>query len=276
MVPVGMTHKEQKSTAETYYSACALNCPDICAYIVEVKNGRVVRLREDPKHPYTLGRCCPKGYAHILRTYSEDRVIHPLRRRKDGSFERVSWQKALDEIAEHILQARDAHGPASVGIYSGSGNDGMAPRYAARFANALGCRMIPGIVEICFEGAYEGARFNVGPFPPHELSNWANSRCIVIWGTNKFESGIHCKRAIQDAVDAGAKLIVIDPRKTPHAKMADIYTTIRPGTDGALALGIANEIISRNLYDHGFVERYVLGFEPVGTDMGSRSRHRLP
>ncbi|TFH05150.1 MAG: hypothetical protein E4H14_13360, partial [Candidatus Thorarchaeota archaeon] len=148
-----------------------------------------------------------------------------------------------------------------MGIYSGSGNDGMAPRYASRFCNVFGNRMIPGIVEICFEAAYEGARFNVGKFPPHELCDWANSQCIVIWGTNKHESSIHSKKYIQEAIENGAKLIVIDPRKTPYAKVADIYTTIRPGTDGALALGIANEIISKGLYDKDFVNNYVIGFE---------------
>ena len=246
---------------ERYYSACALNCPDICAYIVEVENGRVVRLRGDPDHPYTLGRACPKGYSHVLRTYHDDRLKYPMRRDSDGEFHRITWDEAFDLIAQKMADAKSVYGPQAVGIYSGSGNDGIAPKYAARFANAFGCRMIPGIVEICFEGAYEGARFNVGPFPPHELSDWVNSRCMIIWGTNKFQSGLHSKRIIQEAIDNGAKLIVIDPRRTPHAKMADIYTTIRPGTDAALALGIANEIIRRDLYDHDFVENYVVGFD---------------
>jgi len=244
-----------------FYSACALNCPDICAYIIHVEEGKVVRLEGDENHPYTLGRCCPKGYGHVLRTNSEDRLLYPMRRQVNGSFERISWDDALNEIASRIDEARKTHGPESIGIYSGSGNDGMAPRYAARFCNVLGCRLIPGIVEICFEGAYEGARFNVGPFPPHELSDVINSKCIIIWGTNKFESGIHSKRIIQEALDNGAKLIVIDPRKTPHAKVADVYTTIRPGTDAALALGLANEIIRKDLYDHEFVEKYIVGFE---------------
>ncbi len=234
-----------------------------------------MRVEGDPNHPYTLGRCCPKGYAHVLRTYSPDRLRYPLRQQPDGHFERISWDEALDEIATKMREARERYGPQSVGIYSGSGNDGMAPRYAARFANAFGCRMIPGIVEICFEGAYEGARFNVGPFPPHELSDWANSKCIVIWGTNKFESSIHTKRVIQTAIDNGAKLIVIDPRRTPHAKMADIYTTIRPGTDGALALGLANEIISRDLYDHEFVDKYVYGFEAYKERVSKYTKERV-
>jgi len=242
-------------------TACSLNCPDICAFVVHVEHGRVIRLEGDKNHPYTLGRCCPKGYAHVLRTYSEDRLLHPQRRQADGTFKTITWDDALDEIAAHIDEARHGFGPQSVGIYSGSGNDGLAPKYAARFSNVIGCRMIPGIAEICFEGAYEGARFNVGPFPPHELSDWVNSKCIVIWGTNKFESSLHSKRIIREAIDRGAKLIVIDPRKTPHAKMADIYTTIRPGTDAALALGIANEIVKRDLYHHEFVKRYVVGFE---------------
>jgi anaerobic selenocysteine-containing dehydrogenase len=135
--------------------------------------------------------------------------------------------------------------------------------------------MIPGIVEICFEAAYEGARFNVGKFPPHELSDWANSKCIVIWGTNKHESSIHCKRYIQVAIDNGAKLIVIDPRRTPYAKVADIYTTIRPGTDGALALGIANEIITKGLYDKEFVEKYVVGFEEYRQRVSEYNRERV-
>jgi len=246
---------------ETHYSACALNCPDLCAYVVHVENGKITRLQGDPNHPYTLGRSCPKGYAHVLRMYSDDRLLYPLHKQSDGSFKRISWDTALDEIAKRMSDAKEKHGPESVGIYSGSGNDGMTPGYASRFCNAFGNRMIPGIVEICFEAAYEGARFNVGKFPPHELSDWANSKCIVIWGTNKHESSIHCKKYIQDAIDNGAKLIVIDPRKTPYAKVADIYTTIRPGTDGALALGIANEIISKDLYDKEFVEKYIVGFE---------------
>ena len=243
------------------HTACALNCPDTCAFVVHVEHGRIVRLEGDKNHPYTLGRCCPKGYAHVLRTYSEDRLLYPQRRQADGTFRRITWDDALGEIAAHIEKARSRFGPQSVGIYSGSGNDGLAPKYAARFSNVIGCRMIPGIAEICFEGAYEGARFNVGPFPPHELSDWVNSKCIVIWGTNKFESSLHSKRIIREAIERGAKLIVIDPRRTPHAKMADIYTTIRPGTDAALALGIANEIIKRDLYDHEFIERCVVGFE---------------
>jgi anaerobic selenocysteine-containing dehydrogenase len=260
---------------EKFYSACALNCPDICAYILHVEGGTITRLEGDPNHPYTLGRCCPKGYAHVLRMYSKDRLLYPQQKQKDGSFKRVSWKKALDEIALNMKEAKERFGPQSVAIYSGSGNDGMAPRYAARFSNAFGCRMVPGIVEICFEGAYEGARFNVGPFPPHELSDWANSRCIVIWGTNKHESSIHSKRVIQEAIDKGAKLIVIDPRKTPYAKVADIYTTIRPGTDGALALGLANIIISKGLYNREFVEKHVVGFEEYKRRVSEYTRKRV-
>jgi len=260
---------------EKYYSACALNCPDICAYILHVQEGVITRLEGDPNHPYTLGRCCPKGYAHVIRMYSKDRLIHPLKKQRDESFKKISWEDALDEIAVKMKEAKNGFGPSSVAIYSGSGNDGMAPRYAARFANAFGCRMIPGIVEICFEGAYEGARFNVGPFPPHELSDWANSRCIVIWGTNKHESSIHSKRVIQEAIDNGAKLIVIDPRKTPYAKVADIHTTIRPGTDGALALGLANEIIRKGLYDRQFVEKYVAGFEEYSQRVSTYTKKKV-
>ncbi|MFW9806862.1 MAG: molybdopterin-dependent oxidoreductase, partial [Candidatus Thorarchaeota archaeon] len=192
---------------EKYRSACALNCPDICAYVVHIEDDKIVRLEGDPNHPYTLGRCCPKGYAHVLRMYYDDRLLYPQKKQQDGSFRRITWEEAFDEIAARMKEAKQSFGEHSVGVYSGSGNDGMAPRYAARFSNAFGCRMIPGIVEICFEGAYEGARFNVGPFPPHELQDWSNSKCIVIWGTNKFESSIHSERVIQEAIDKGAKLI---------------------------------------------------------------------
>ncbi|MBN2230085.1 MAG: molybdopterin-dependent oxidoreductase [Candidatus Thorarchaeota archaeon] len=260
---------------EKHYSACALNCPDICAYVVHLENGKITRLEGDPNHTYTEGRCCPKGYAHVLRMYSDDRLLHPLQKKSDGTFKRISWETALNEIAELLKEVKDRFGPESVGIYSGSGNDGMAPRYASRFSNAFGCRMIPGIAEICFEAAYEGARFNVGKFPPHELSDWANSQCIVIWGTNKHESSIHCRKYVQEAIDNGAKLIVIDPRRTPYAKSADVYTTIRPGTDGALALGIANEIISKGLYDKEYVEKYVIGFDEYRKRVSEYDKQRV-
>ena len=261
--------------SEKHYSACALNCPDLCAYVVHVENGKITRLEGDPSNPYTFGRCCPKGYAHVLRMYSDDRLLYPLQKQTDGSFKRISWDTAFDEIAKQMSDAKEKHGPESVGIYSGSGNDGMAPRYASRFCNVFGNRMIPGVVEICFEAAYEGARFNVGKFPPHELSDWANSQCIVIWGTNKHESSIHCKKYIQEAIDNGAKLIVIDPRKTPYAKVADIYTTIRPGTDGARALGVANEIITKGLYDKDFVEKYVVGFDEYKQRVSEYDKERV-
>jgi len=200
---------------------------------------------------------------------------HPLSRNETGNFVRIAWDEALDETAEWMREAKKRYGPQSVGIYSGSGNDGMPPRLAARFANAFGCRMMPGIVEICFEGPYEGARSNVGPFPPHELSDCVDSQCIVIWGTDKFESSLHTKQVIQQAIDRGAKLIVMDPRRTPHAKMADTYTTIRPGTDAALALGIANEIIRRDLYDHDFVNKHVLVFEEYRTRAAEYDKERV-
>ncbi len=248
-------------TSKKFYSACALNCPDLCAFVVEIEDGKIIRLEGDENHLYTLGRCCPKGYGHVLRHSSEDRLLYPMKKQADGSHQRISWDEALDEIAKRMGKAKAEHGVESVGIYSGSGNDGMAPRYASRFCSYFGNRLIPGIVEICFEGAYAGARFNVGPFPPHELQDWTNSKCIVIWGTNKFESSVHTKRIIREAIDNGAKLIVIDPRKIPHAAIADIYTTIRPGTDGALALGLANIIIKRGLYNKEFIQKHVIGFE---------------
>ncbi|TFG28916.1 hypothetical protein EU528_10500 [Candidatus Thorarchaeota archaeon] len=261
--------------SEKLYSACALNCPDLCAFIVHVENSKITRLEGDPNHQYTQGRCCPKGYAHVLRMYSDDRLLYPLQKQPDGSFKRISWDTAFNEIADQMRKAKKKFGAKSVGIYSGSGNDGMAPRYASRFCNVFGTRLIPGIVEICFEGAYEGMRFNVGKFPPHELSDWVNSKCIVIWGTNKHETSIHCKRYIQEAIDGGAKLIVIDPRRTPYAKIADIYTTIRPGTDGALALGIANEIITKGFYDKAFVEKYVVGFEEYCKRISEYNKKRV-
>ena len=120
---------------EKRYSACALNCPDLCAYVVHIENGRIVRLEGDENHPYTLGRCCPKGYAHVLRMHSEDRLRYPMRKQIDGSFRRVSWEDACREIAAQIRSMKEKYGAQSVAIYSGSGNDGMAPRYASRFAN---------------------------------------------------------------------------------------------------------------------------------------------
>jgi anaerobic selenocysteine-containing dehydrogenase len=98
---------------------------------------------------------------------------------------------------------------------------------------------------------------------------------MVIWGTNKFESSLHCDGVIQTAIGRGAKLIVIGPRRTPHAKMADVYTTIRPGTDAALALGVANEIIRRNLYDHDFVPKHVVGFRKYAKRAAEYDRKRV-
>ncbi len=230
---------------------CGLDC--------YVKDGRVIKVEGSDENPFNRGALCSKGAATRQYLYHENRLKTPLRRvgpRGSNRFEPISWDDAIGEIADKLLAAKQEHGPESVVFYAGY-TKYFRP-YLIRLAHVFGtpnycsesstCNMATGMAQRLVFSA---------PGAP----DLANTDCLLVWSSNPFYTGHGRAQMIQKRLDQGMKMIVVDPRITPTTARADIHLQLRPGTDGALALAMANVIINENLYDHDFVDNYTHGFQ---------------
>ena len=227
---------------------------------VEVSDGRLRAIESHPDNQATPEGVCLKGLSYIERVYAKDRILHPLQRTTDGGFERISWDAALDRITSELVAARDRHGPRSVFFYSGSGTKGLLNEVSKEFWKLFGgCTTTFG--DLCWPAGLEATRLTLGDNKHNAPWDLVNSRLIIFWGKNPAENNIHQMRFVEEAVDQGARVIVIDPRRTQSAEGAELLVQIRPGTDGALALGIAHLLIARRSIDDAFIRAHVHGFD---------------
>lgn len=243
--------------------ACPHDCPDTCAMLVTVENGRAIEVRGDPDHPVTRGALCVKVEDYVDRVYSSDRVLHPLRRtgaKGSGKFERITWDAALDEITTRFRAIIAEHGAQAILPYSYLGTQGLINglNVGDPFFNKLGATI--GERTFCASGMITGWLMTLGPSTGTDPESLTQSKYIVIWACNVISTNLHLWPTIAEAQRRGAKVVVIDPIRNRTAAKADWHIPIRPGTDGALALALINVIISENLIDRDYVERYTLGF----------------
>jgi molybdopterin guanine dinucleotide-containing S/N-oxide reductase-like protein len=253
------------------HAVCSHDCPDACGILVTVEDGRATRVQGDPKHPVTRGFLCAKVTKYLDRVYSPGRVLYPMRRvvpkgqgQGDASdFARISWDEALDEIAQRFQKISDDFGPESILPYSYAGNMGVLSYsgMAHRFFHRLGASQLDRT--ICASAGAAGLKTVTGRSVGTEPEQFRNSKYIIAWGTNIHATNVHLWPFIEEARHKGAKLIVIDPYKTRTARVADWHLPINPGTDVALALGMMHVIIAENLYDAVYVSQYTLGFEQL-------------
>ena len=241
------------------HAACPHDCPDTCAIRVTVESGRVVRIQGDPDHPPTQGALCTKVSRYAERTYHPERLLHPMRRRGpkgSGQFDRIGWDEALDEIARRLtaIAARD---PQAILPYSYAGTMGLVQGegMAARFFHRLGASLLDRT--ICASAGAEGLGATLGGKVGMHTQFYAESRLILIWGSNSIGSNLHFWTLAQAAKRAGAKLVCIDPRRTETAEKCHLHIALRPGTDGALALGLMHELIVHDRLDHDYIARHV-------------------
>jgi anaerobic selenocysteine-containing dehydrogenase len=229
--------------------------------VVEVEDGRIRRLEAHPENRATPEGICLKGLSYYERVYSPDRILHPLRKNQDtGEFERVSWNEALDLIVENLERFRVDSGPQSVLYYAGSGTKGLLNGVGMDFWRLYGgCTTTYG--DLCWPAGLEATRLTLGDNKHSAPWDIAEARLIVMWGKNASETNIHQMAFVEQALDGGAKLVVIDPRRTQTSERAELLIQPRPGTDGALALAIAGLIIDNRWIDVKFVSDHVLGFE---------------
>ncbi len=261
------------------HSVCALDCPDTCALLIDVdQEGGGSRLRGDPDHPVTRGFLCGKVARYLEREYSPERLLHPLKRagaKGEGRFERISWDEALDTIAERLQDISDAYGSESILPYSYAGTMGLLQGSGMdrRFFHRLGASRLDRT--ICSAAGLAGLNATLGNRYGTEPEQFRHSRLIVAWGANIHGTNVHLWPFIVEARRNGAKLYVIDPVTTRTARLADKHFTIYPGSDLALALGLMHVIIGEGLQDAGFVEQHTSGFEALREKVAGYTPERV-
>jgi anaerobic selenocysteine-containing dehydrogenase len=245
--------------------ACPHDCPDTCSLLTTVEDGIAVKVQGNPDHRHTHGVLCTKVSRYTERTYHPERVLHPLRRsgpKGSGQFKRVSWDEALADIADK-LKAIAAREPQAIVPYSYAGTMGLVQGegMAARFFNRMGASLLDRT--ICSSAGGEALVQTLGGKVGMKVEFFAESKLILVWGSNSIASNLHFWRLAQDAKRAGAKLVCIDPRRTETAEKCHEHVQLLPGTDAALALSLMHELIVNDWLDHDYIARHTAGWEAL-------------
>lgn len=245
--------------------ACPHDCPDTCALLTTVQDGIALKVQGNPAHAPTAGVLCTKVSHYAERTYHPGRLLTPLRRvgpKGAGRFEPVGWDEALDDIAARLaaIAARD---PQAILPYSYAGTMGLVQGegMAARFFHRLGASLLDRT--ICASAGGEALGHTLGGKVGMKVEFFAESRLIVIWGSNSIGSNLHFWRLAQEAKRQGARLVCIDPRRTETAEKCHEHIQLMPGTDAALALALMHELVVHDWLDHDYLARHTLGWEAL-------------
>jgi anaerobic selenocysteine-containing dehydrogenase len=246
-------------------AACPHDCPDTCAMLVTVKDGVAVKVQGDPSHPFTDGSLCTKVAHYPERTYSPDRLRHPLKRsgpKGKGEFKRIGWDEALDEIAAR-LKSLAADNPEAILPLSYAGTMGMLQFSSMdrRFFHKLGASQLERT--LCSSAGKAGIKATLGGSYGMDPEHYQDAKLIVIWGSNPITSNLHFWSRAQEAKRRGAKLVAIDPYRSLTAEKCSQHIALLPGTDGALALGMMHVLIAEGLVDQDYVSKYTLGYEEL-------------
>jgi len=225
-------------------TSCTRDCPCGCSILVTVRNGEIVSHRADPRNTYTRNFLCKKGIQYVKRVFSPERLLTPLKRR-GNSFEPISWDDALDIVAEKLTSTRLESGPLSTLWAQYSGSLSLLNLFMPRFfwIHMGGSTVTTGGVSI--DALQAAQEHDFGACLLHDPEDLLNARNIVIWGKNPAVTNVHLIPFIQEARRNGARLTVIDPRYSETARLADRHIAPRPGGDGYLALAVAREIRRR-------------------------------
>jgi len=278
-VATGSCGRQAGVGRETVRGACMHDCPDTCAWIVTTEDGKAVELRGDPDHPYTRGTLCEKMDGFLTDVvYNPDRVLAPLKRvgaKGEGRFERVSWDEALDDVAARLLRVIDEHGAEAILPYNFAGTMGLVQGWSLdqRFFGRLGATRLEHT--ICGSTAAAGLTATLGTETGILQEDLLHSRLILLWGGNPVVTNPHGWPFVERARAAGARVVVLDPLRSPTAARADWHLRPRPGTDAALALGLMHVILREGLHDPDYIERHTVGFEALERRLGEYPPDRV-
>ncbi|MEN8186023.1 MAG: molybdopterin-dependent oxidoreductase [Bacteroidota bacterium] len=241
-----------------YNTACPRNCYSTCSFKVIVDKGKVEKIETQPVNRSTPEGICLKGLSYIERVNSSMRILYPMQK-VDGKFNRISWDKALEVITEKLNYYKSSYGSNSILYYAASGTSGLLNGVSSNFWKLFGgTTTVYG--NLCWPAGLEATRLTLGENKHNATWDLENAKLIILWGKNPAESNIHQMIPIEKAQQRGAKLIVIDPRRTPSSERADLLIQPISGTDAILALAIAKMIIDNKKHDHEFIDKYVSGF----------------
>ncbi|HEX2418414.1 MAG TPA: molybdopterin-dependent oxidoreductase [Micromonosporaceae bacterium] len=246
--------------------ACPLDCPDTCSWIVTVRDGVPVKLRGNPEHPFTRGSLCVKVNQYLDHTAAPDRLLHPLRRvgrKGQGSFERISWDDALSEIAKRLTGIIGEYGGQAIWPYQGTGTlgylQGLHGRAGSRLWNVLGTSRHK--MTICASAGSAGMSYATGTNTGIDPESLRHARLILLWGANTLTTSHHLWRFVEAARRDGGYVVAVDPVLTRTARQADEHVAPLPGTDTALALGLLNVVLGLGCEDTDYLSRHTLGWQ---------------
>ena len=245
---------------EVKKSICAICDPTChCGMDLYVKDGGIIKVEGMTEHAHSRGTLCSKGAATRQFVYNPDRLKTPLKRageKGEGKFEEITWDEAYNTIADRLLEIKKTFGPESAVFFAGY-SKWMRP-YVQRMAFSYGSPNYCTESSTCNKAMTQAWKLNYGAGAGPDVKN---ADCLVVWSANPMHSNTVAAEMLFNKKDAWMKIIVVDPRITPTTAIADIHLRLRPGTDGALALGMANVIVSEGLYDREFIEKYSHGFD---------------
>ncbi|MBT3424330.1 MAG: molybdopterin-dependent oxidoreductase [Bacteroidetes bacterium] len=248
-----------------FSTACPRNCYSTCSFYVIVEDGKVVNIEPHPANKATPEGVCIKGLGYVERANSPDRLLHPLLKNKTtGKFEKISWEEVYSLLVEKLNYFKNKYGNHSIFFLTGSGMSGMLNDVSSNFWKLFGgCTRQYG--NLCWPAGLEAVRLTLGENKHNAPWDLEQAKLIIFWGKNPAETNVQQMIFVEKAQEKGAKVIVIDPRKTQSAERSDLLIQPKPGTDAALALCIANILIENGWIDHEFIEKHVRGFEDFKT-----------
>ena len=249
--------------SELKRSVCPYDCPDACGLLVEVVDGQAVKVIGDPEHTYTRGTLCPK-MSHYERTvHSPQRLTHPLLRIGDkggGQFKPITWEEAIRRIADRWKGIVSDYQAEAILPYSYAGTMGLVQRNCGEgFFHCLGASRLART--ICSSAKSYGWASVMGETLAPHPDEVKKSDFIILWGTNALATNIHLLNNVREAKKLGASVWLVDTYENPTAQIVDQVVLVRPGSDGALALGIMHILVREGWIDQPFIERHVQGFE---------------
>ncbi len=265
----------QPLQVNTFHGGCPHDCPDTCAMVYKVQDGKLVSVAGNPAHPMTRGGLCVKLKDYEKRHYHPDRLLYPLKRtgpKGSKQFKRISWDEALDEITNKWKAIIASAGPHAIMPNSYLGNQGLI--HGLNGGDAFFNRMGATVCErtFCGEGSCTAWLLTVGPTAGVDPESFAHAKYIVIWACNSVSTNLHHWHIIHEAQKKGAKVVVVDSYASKTAKEADWHLAPRPGTDGALAMAMMHVIIEEGLVDQDYVDHYTVGY----ADLAERAKTRTP
>lgn len=263
-----MKYQTKRNLMSKVVKTACQACHCECGVLVHLDDdGKITKIVGDPDHPMNEGMICPKGANYQQLVYHPDRLKYPLKRageRGGGKWQKISWDEALDTISKKFKEIIEKYGPETIEYVHMD-----APRtYHAAYALLLFAMGSPGIIgpsHTCYHPTMIADKITVGSFVSHEVGpDFDNAKVFFIAGANPIHTHPPLARKILRAQrEKGAKLIVVDPRKTEFAEKADLWLQVKPGTDCALNMGIIRHIIDEELYDKEFVDKWCVGFEKL-------------